>query len=82
MVNLLFFVRRGTSSTGSCFPRSLPSSVLLICSRYRHTDINERMPRSEVAAIFEQIKKIGRYFLPHIDFISRHDRDVSASTER
>jgi hypothetical protein len=32
-------------------------------------DINERMARSEATAIFEQIKRIGGYLLPHIDFI-------------
>ena len=52
------------------------------CAFVITTDINERMPRSEATAIFEQIKRIGRCFLSHIDFISRHHRNVSVPTER
>lgn len=40
------------------------------------------MPRSEVTAIFQQIKSIGMYFLAHIDFISRQNRNVSVHAER
>lgn len=45
------------------------------------TDINERMPRSEVTAIFEQIKRIGGCFLSHIDFITGHNHNVSVLGE-
>lgn len=54
---------RGTSQLGSYLPFAhvLVSLPLTRTCHISLTDINERMPRSEVTAVFQQIKRIGRY---------------------